>query len=332
MLSVLLFAGCGDDSPSAEDMGAARDAGPVRDAAGDGDVDRDAAPEADGGAEDAGPEMTHANTTDSGPPVSCDAPGNLSSARLGGVDLELEIPRDGSTDPCAEAAAGESIDGALYYRVDVEPGEGVQFRGLGIVATERADCDSGCGTRVDGSFSFGGFGDSVVLNTGESVVSFEVVIGGLAGLASRRRATVRFNSITDNLTCESARAVTAPALLEDQNTVAASERYSVRCPGAPTIITPGSFFRVSVPGGSTLVADADGDYAEVADAASIGSIPTTLILGSCPAADRVLTCIGEERGAVGPWTYTNSSDAPEEVIVFATTGRFPRVDVSLQLE
>jgi hypothetical protein len=114
MLSVLLFAGCGDGSPSAEDMGAVRDTGPVRDAARDGDVDRDAAPEADGGESDLGPVPADSGPDDGG---ATDAGTDLGIPD-GGPSIPPSIPVDMPRAPIDTTLAATANDCSLAPVLD----------------------------------------------------------------------------------------------------------------------------------------------------------------------------------------------------------------------
>lgn len=327
LIAVTLTA-CGDDDAEGPDAGSmsGEDAGPAPDAAIDVDAGGPGADAGDirdgGGEDDASTADAGLGPMDAGPPISCDAPGRLTSALLGGRDLTISLAKDGNTDSCVEAASAWSIDGVGYYRVDLEPGQGVQFSTYGTVVVERMDCGSGCGSAVE---------ESGLLNDTESPMSRRVVLGNIAD-AFRPDTTVRFNDIQENVACGSARVVAPPTTVEDQNVLGA-EAIEIDCPGALDAPSQGgSFLRVTVPSGATLVASSEGSFDDLAEGTTGAMSSTTVIASACPGPDGVVTCIGEERSVIGPWVYTNASPDDEEVLVVTKPGSYPRVDVSLQLE
>ncbi len=278
----------------------------------------------DVGAADVG--QPDAGMSDAGPPLTCGAAEPLSSASLGGVDRVITIPRDGATDVCAEAGSPRTIDGVLYYDIEVGPGEGVDIVSRGVFVGERTDCDSGCGD----AFEEGVRGQRH-LNRGDDVVHVTAVFAGDSD-SFTREARVRFNPIEPYVDCATPRVASAPSTLTALSSMGVESATEIDCPRAfalDGLSTEGMFVEVDVPAGATLRAEAESRSGEFGG----GSFtpPTVVIARSCPDLDGVLTCIGEPP-SFGVARYANTSDSTETVLLFGMPSSVPRFDLFLTLE
>ena len=267
-----------------------------------------------------------ATLADAGPPISCEAARRLSSSTHGRRDTVVNPPRNEMSDSCVDAVAPSGINGVLYYALDVAAGEGVEiFAWRSFVA--EVGCDGSCGDRLE---SGTGSQDRRYLNRGDSMETITVAIGGDATAPAPPTAGIRFNSVEEYVSCESALDATAPSTLRELNTLGAST-ITVDCPGAFALDgadTNAMYVRLMVPPGATLRAEAESRAGETP--AGTFTPPSVFVTRSCPDST-TLTCIGEPP-RFGVTSYTNASSEPESVVLVGLPRGVPRFDLILTLE